>query len=281
MVWFLWEEWGVFVSQPTVSRTIKRIDISRKQGERVGIRQNDELRLDWKAQMLHVTAEQLVFVDESLFNETTGWRHYAYAPIGEAARYHASRDRGASWSVLPAYTLNGYLPCTSIRESMMARAMSTRYYSIVIDIMLGWFNGDAFYEWVTESLLPLCNEYPGNNSIIIMDNVSIHCNPRITQAVEAKGCQVRYLPPYSPDFNPIELSFSVLKAWVRRHFLEIWPHFDGTFGEFLASAVARSGCDRFPEQHFRHSAGGGYIFEDDLNQLEHALEQGEQTFELE
>ncbi len=91
----------------------------------MGIRQNDELRLNWVADLLQLTAEQLVFVDETLFNETTGWRHQAYAPVGEPARYQASRKRGHSWSVLPAYTIDGYLPCTGIRE--------------------GWFNGEAFF----------------------------------------------------------------------------------------------------------------------------------------
>ncbi len=45
-----------------------------------------------------------------------------------------------------------------------------------------------------------------------MDNVSIHCNARIEELIISHECEVRYLPPYSPDFNPIELSFSVLKA---------------------------------------------------------------------
>ncbi len=87
---------------------------------------------------------------------------------------------------------------------------------------------------------------------------------------------MRYLPPYSPDYNPIELTFSVLKAWVRRHFDETWPHFEGTFGDFLHYAVERSGCDRYPRQHFKHS---GYIFEADIRALERELEVGNQEFD--
>ncbi len=105
-----------------------------------------------------------------------------------------------------------------------------------------------------------------------MDNVSVHCNARIEELITSHGCEVRYLPSYSPDFNPIELSFSVLKAWVRQHFEEIWPHFEGTFDEFLHYAVERSRCDRFPRQHFKHSAAGGYIFEADIRALERDLE---------
>ncbi len=72
MVWFLWEEWGLYVHQSMISRILKRRRWSNKKGQRVGIRQNDELRLNWVADLLQLTAEQLVFVDETLFNETTG-----------------------------------------------------------------------------------------------------------------------------------------------------------------------------------------------------------------
>jgi len=82
------------VHRSTISRILKRRRWSNKKGQRVGVRQNDELRLNWVADMLRLMAEQLVFVDESLFNETTGWRHQAYAPVGQSARYQASRTRG-------------------------------------------------------------------------------------------------------------------------------------------------------------------------------------------
>ena len=59
------------------------------------------------AKLLEVTADQLVYIDESMFNETIGWRLRAYAPVGQPGRYHADRRRGVGWSVLPAYTIDG------------------------------------------------------------------------------------------------------------------------------------------------------------------------------
>ena len=167
-----------------------------------------------------------------------------YAPIGEAGRYHADPTRGRSWSVLPAYTIDGYLPCTGVRE--------------------GWSNAEAMLRWILDELLPHCNAFPAQRSVIILDNASIHVNPRIEEVIKAHGCEVPYLPPYSPDFNPIELSFSILKAWVRRHQDTLWPTFAGTFGDYLRYAVRRSRCDRFAHKHFRHSALGRYIFEEDI-----------------
>jgi transposase len=51
--------------------------------------------------------------------------------------------------------------------------------------------------------------------VIIMNNVSIHVGQRVTEVVHASGLLVRYLPLYSPDYNPIELTFLVLKAWIK------------------------------------------------------------------
>jgi len=67
-----------------------------------------------------------------------------------------------------------------------------------------------------------------------------------------------------------------IKIWVRRHFDEIWPHFEGIFDDFLHYAVERSRCDRFPRQHFKHS---GYSFEADIRALEPELKVGNQEFD--
>ena len=75
-------------------------------------------------------ANDLVFLDESIFKEKTGWRHHVYAPVGDAARYTQDISRGDTWAILPAYTINGYLPCTQIRQ--------------------GYFNKEDFLDYLTE-----------------------------------------------------------------------------------------------------------------------------------
>ena len=83
MVWYLWKEWGLHVHRSTVSRILKRRRWSEKTGHRVGERQNEELRMRWIAELLDVVAEQLVYIDESIFNETTGWRHQCEGKCGQ------------------------------------------------------------------------------------------------------------------------------------------------------------------------------------------------------
>jgi transposase len=67
------------------------------------------------------------------------------------------------------------------------------------------------------------NPFPGKNSVIIMDNAMIHHDEALVELIEETGGKVVYLPPYSPDFNPIETAFSTLKAWFKRYrdFVEI------------------------------------------------------------
>jgi len=67
-----------------------------------------------------------------------------------------------------------------------------------------------------QGLLAHMNPYPAKNSLIIMDNARIHQDPRILEMIEQRGCRLLYLPPYSPDYNPIELAFSKIKSHVRR-----------------------------------------------------------------
>ena len=59
--------------------------------------------------------------------------------------------------------------------------------------------------------------FPGPNSVLIMDNARIHHNSELINIVQELGGKVEFLPPYSPDLNPIERSFSVIKAWIKRH----------------------------------------------------------------
>jgi len=79
-------------------------------------------------------------------------------------------------------------------------------------VLDGPINRDAFQAYVDQVLVPELS--PGD--IVVMDNLSSHKGPQIRQAIEAAGASLLYLPPYSPDFNPIENAFSKLKALLRK-----------------------------------------------------------------
>lgn len=76
----------------------------------------------------------------------------------------------------------------------------------------GAINGETFRAWVEQFLVPTLR--PGD--IVIMDNLGSHKVDGIRQAIEGAGASLRYLPPYSPDLNPIEQLFAKLKALLRK-----------------------------------------------------------------
>ncbi len=91
MMWFLWKKWDISVHRFTIFRILRKRRWSERKKQHVNIRQNDELRLVWIADLLRLTAEQLVFVDETFFNEITKWHHQVYASVDESARYQVLR----------------------------------------------------------------------------------------------------------------------------------------------------------------------------------------------
>ncbi|KAF1977289.1 hypothetical protein BU23DRAFT_453426, partial [Bimuria novae-zelandiae CBS 107.79] len=80
------------------------------------IGRNDDLREAYRQSIRRFTQEDLVFLNKSIFNEKTGWRHKAYRPVGSTSRYTQDITRGKTWAILLAYTINSYLPCTGIKE---------------------------------------------------------------------------------------------------------------------------------------------------------------------
>ena len=76
----------------------------------------------------------------------------------------------------------------------------------------GPMNTQIFRAWIEQVLIPTLQ--PGD--VVVMDNLSVHKSPSIRAAIAATGAELRFLPPYSPDLNPIEKAFAKLKANLRR-----------------------------------------------------------------
>lgn len=111
----------------------------------------------------------------------------------------------------------------------------------------GPINGQAFRAWVEQMLAPQLR--PGD--IVVMDNLGSHKVAGVCEAIEAAGAQVRYLPPYSPDFNPIEQVFAKMKALLRRAAARtrdtLWAAFGTLLDQFSADECLR---------YIRHSGYG-------------------------
>ena len=89
---------------------------------------------------------------------------------------------------------------------------TARPTSILRQVKSSVLTGAIFVEYIRQCLLPTLS--PGD--IVVMDNLPAHKNAAVRQLIEAAGAELRYLPPYSPDLNPIEQGFSKLKAHLRK-----------------------------------------------------------------
>ncbi len=147
-------------------------------------------RWAWFEGQLDLDPARLVFVDET-WASTTMARTHGRAPRGERLRAAVPHGHWKTTTVV-----------AGLRNSGMVAPM-------VLD---GPINGVAFQAYVDQVLAPELR--PGD--IVVMDNLGSHKGAGVRAAIEAAGASLLYLPPYSPDFNPIENAFAKLKAVLRR-----------------------------------------------------------------
>lgn len=155
----------------------------------IATEQDAEARADWRDEMVEVVPETLVFLDETS-TQTVMTRRTGRAPRGERVVGRVPRNQGPNVTCLVAICPDGPVaPC----------------------VFEGALDGDLFVRWVIEWLIPALA--PGTT--VVLDNLSVHKNAAARQAIADAGCHVRFLPAYSPDFNPIELAFAKLKTHLR------------------------------------------------------------------
>jgi transposase len=150
----------------------------------------EEERSTWKEQTKELDPEQVMFLDECGSNIALT-RAYARAPKGKRAYGSVPRNRGKNMTLITTLMLHG------VGESL---------------ILDGAANTEIFELYIEDILAPTLH----TGQIVIMDNLSIHKSARVRQAIEKRGCQLLFLPAYSPDFSPIEEAFSKIKAVLRK-----------------------------------------------------------------
>lgn len=149
-----------------------------------------ERREAWFDNQLDLDPEKLVFIDET-WTTTNMARKNGRAPKGERLR---------------AGVPHGHWKTTTFVAGLRLTGMTA---PMVLD---GPINGRWFQAYVDQILVPTLS--PGD--IVVMDNLGSHKGAGVRKAIEAAGATLLYLPPYSPDFNPIEKAFSKLKALLRK-----------------------------------------------------------------
>ena len=147
-------------------------------------------RLRWRRDQVTLDPTKLVFIDET------------WAKTNMARLY----GRCAKGQRLVCPVPHGHWKTTTFIAGLRHNAITA---PLVIDRPM---NGVIFKAYVEQMLAPTLS--PGD--IVVMDNLSSHKIDGVRQAIEDRGARLLYLPPYSPDFNPIEMAFAKLKALLRK-----------------------------------------------------------------
>jgi transposase len=157
----------------------------------VGAAERDESRrLIWHQIVRKMNAERLLFVDETGANTSMAQR-YSRSPKGTRAHGLVPRNHGKNLTLAAGLSLAGIVAPMTIDGAM---------------------DTPAFEAYVDHILAPALT--PG--MLVILDNLAVHHKAAIRATIEARGCRLLFLPPYSPDLTPIELAFSKIKTALRR-----------------------------------------------------------------
>jgi transposase len=135
-------------------------------------------------------ARSLVFVDEMGTNISLS-PLYGWSRKGERAHCSVPRNRGKNTTLLASMTMEGMGPSLAVE---------------------GATNGEVFEAYVERILVPTLRK----GQVVVMDNLSAHKRERVRELIEGRGCELLYLPSYSPDFNPIEEAFNKIKGILRK-----------------------------------------------------------------
>jgi transposase len=140
----------------------------------------------------HIPSERLVFLDESGLNLAM-------------SRSHAWVKRGCE--------LIDHIPVNWGRKNLTLLGAIRLTGWVVLSTMFDTTNSERFVEWLRTKLLPKL----ARGDVLVMDNLNAHKAPGVSVACKKAGVRILYLPPYSPDLNPIEPAWALQKQHVRKH----------------------------------------------------------------
>ena len=146
-------------------------------------------RQQWIADQTAINPDRLVFIDET-WAKTNMTRTYGRSQRGKRLIADVPHGRWETTTFVGAMRSTGFIA------------------PLCVD---GAINGSVFLTWVEQHLVKALR--PGD--VVVMDNLSSHKIAGVAEAIESAGAEVRYLPAYSPDLNPIELAFSKFKKLLR------------------------------------------------------------------
>ena len=192
---------GHVLHESTICRSLKRLGMTRQKIQHLALQRSDAQRADFVANIMSAYQSSLfLWIDETGCDRRNGLRKYGYSIRGFPPQSFSLRYRGTRYSAI------GIMSSEGIED---------------IYITKGTVNGDVFLDFVQKQLIPILNPFDGASphSVVILDNASIHHTNDVLAAILSTGALVKFLPPYSPDMNPIEFVFGEMKQYLLSNYL--------------------------------------------------------------
>ena len=187
---------GVHLSISSVCKFLQSSNFTRQKMTLIAQQRDHELREQFTIDASLYKPYMCVFIDETGSDNRDALRRYGYSVRGKPPKSCQLLVRGERLSAIAAMTCKGIQALKMVHDSV---------------------DGDIFVDFVQRDLLPILLPFNGvnSNSIVILDNCSIHHVAEVESMITEVGALVHFLPPYSPDLNPIEHCFSKVKACLK------------------------------------------------------------------
>lgn len=190
------------ITESAVCKFIKKMNFTRQKLVNYAMQRDDSLRQQFRDDVALYRTNNLIFVDETGTKKTDAVRKFGYSLRGHPVKAQKLFVRGEHVTAIAAISMRGLEALKIVRGSV---------------------DGDVFYNFVCKDLLTKLQPFDGSNdnSVLVMDNCSIHHTSEVESALDDMGVITHFLPPYSPDYNPIELTFSKVKCAIKAMEAEI------------------------------------------------------------
>ena len=216
---------GIDVNESTICRFLKDSGFTRQKMKLAAQQRSELLRSQYIIDMSVYQGhpEFFIFVDEMGSDRRDRMRKFAYNLKGRPPVVEKFLFRGEHVSAITAMTCDRILDCHTV---------------------IGGVTAENFDHFVADALLPNLQSFNGVNpcSVVVLDNARIHHSGDILSLAEGAGALVHFLPPYSPDFNPIEEAFSKVKSVLKDN-EDAWADLDAETAVLAAfNCVTRDDC---------------------------------------
>ena len=184
-----------WVDLSTICRTLHSVGMTRQVLKQYAIQRSEVKRAEFWMEVAYIDPSMIVWIDETGFDRRNSLRKFGYGIRGSPPVSYSLKLRGRRYSAIGILSTDGIEDVLIVDESV---------------------DGEKFLLFVRKCLLPILMPFNGHNpkSVVVLDNASIHHTAAVEETIRSVGAIVRFLPPYSPDMNPLEEVFAEVKKFL-------------------------------------------------------------------